>query len=239
MLSGVRLLVIGLVLSAGTGMSIGCHASRHASGQDAAATTQPAVGGVPVQPHDVDSAPVLVVWRKPSSGNSSITPRLEYAVWADGVVVFRRDLPNEPQTLMLGRVEPEDVQFALDAMDGKGFFRSEPYEFSKDGLIIMARNKGRANTMTADRPLATIPETPAEKPPQSIAPHVPLWNTAVDSITGLREVMGSSRLSTSLDSAGEYRGYNDRMPSGTWWISDAGTLWKPANTAATAPVNRH
>jgi len=236
-------LAIGLT-SCAVFASFGCQGQKtaeHPASSSSApsapvASARPAATTAPAS-HSAADAPVLVVWHTPYEGEPSTAQRLLYAAWADGIVLYRRDFPKAPQVLVVGRVEAADVQNALNDIDKQGFFRAEPFKFGESGTVIMARNKGRANTLIAARPFAAIPESQATVSPPSMSPHVTLWNTTIDSVVSLRETMDSEDLQGVADSNGMYRGYNSKNPSATWWFGDAGKLWTPSTSDGKAPAS--
>lgn len=222
------------MLGASLVIAQGCKNTSKAGREGRTQATQPAAapaphaGGAANATHSPVTAPVLVVWRRIPGGTGADEVRLEYAAWTDGIVLYRRNLPKSPQALMVGRLNVDDVQRALYELEGNGFFRSEPFKFASSGMMIMARNKGHANSMTTDRPLTTM--TPEESP-ASMKSDLTLWNTMVESIQALRETIDSDEFAAIADSNGMYRGYNSRKPEATWWISDAGQLWQPSKAA--------
>ena len=201
-------------------------ASRPATQPANAAHSQPATAAA-VDQKKIDFAPVLVVWHKDSSG---VNQWLECAAWDDGLVLYRRRVPRTGElSMFVGRVNKADVAETMQGLDEHGFFRGKPFVFAPNGTTVMARDRGRGNSLTVDWDLKPMPEKPQGGLTAEAIAQRDLWTVIVDQTRQLREVIDDEPLSKNLDSKGEYRGYNPKNPADTWWIKDGEKLWHPTS----------
>src|SRR5262245_43889127 len=118
-------LVIGTTLAVCTSLAHGLWiAQPQSKGATTQPATQPTAATKPSDSHKIEDAPMLAVWRSGAgSGGVAAADALEFAVWDDGMVLFRKKAAGTggERILFLGKIDPVDVVVGLKALSEKDF----------------------------------------------------------------------------------------------------------------------